>query len=244
MFEPTFVDHLFFVLVGVYLPLSNLRQARQGMEGMTFDASMKVQIYYINGMMLWLGAFIALGIWWANDRPLMLLGFRPPVLNLWVIGLTIFFVLAYLVDLYRETQFAERRRKTIEHWKKHTPFLPENVAELQHFNFLAISAGIAEEIVFRGFFITYWLSIFGQSSSDRFWAVLIPALIFSVGHSYQGLKAVVKIFVLAVLFGYLFLLSESLWLVMLLHVAVDMISGRVMMEVMMAERDSELPNAQ
>jgi len=235
MLTPTFIDHLFFIIVGVYLPLSNLTQSRQGFGDFEFDRESKIQLYYINGMVLWVGAFLALGIWWGYDRSFLDLGFQVPKLNTWTIILSAVFVVLYAFDLYWETQFAERRKKTIAQWKKFTPFMPVNKEELQHFNFLALSAGIAEEIVFRGFFINYGLAFFGNTTIGWFLAVIIPGIVFSLGHIYQGWKAVAKILLLSILFGYIFLWSESLWIVMIFHIGVDLISGRILTDVMAKE---------
>ena len=44
-----------------------------------------------------------------------------------------------------------------------------------------------------------------------------------------------KILLLSILFGYIFLWSESLWIVMIFHIAVDLISGRILTDVMAKE---------
>lgn len=238
MIEPSIADHLFFLIVGLCLPISNFFRAREGFGDMQFDTATRIQIYYSNGLVLWLGAFIALGLWWMQDRSFILLGLQVPELNRITIGLSLGFILWYGFDLFRETQFAERRKKTIARWHQYTPFMPTNKEELSHFNFLAVSAGIGEEIVFRGFFIIYLTSVFYNVPQGENLAVIIPALIFAVGHSYQGIRAVFKIFFLAILFGYLFLFSNSLWIVILLHIFLDMVSGWVTMKLVTNEDQS------
>ena len=63
-------------------------------------------------------------------------------------------------------------------------------------------------------------------------AVVLPALAFSVAHFHQGAKAVLKIFFLAVFFGYLLIYSGSLLIVMILHFLVDAIGGLLTIKYM------------
>ncbi len=93
-----------------------------------------------------------------------------------------------------------------------------------------MSAGVCEEIVFRGFLIRYIDSLSGYlppsiaNNGDTI-AILIPAILFAVSHFYEGRTAVVKIALLAVLFGYMFACSGSLLLPVLLHFALNFVQG-------------------
>jgi membrane protease YdiL (CAAX protease family) len=70
-------------------------------------------------------------------------------------------------------------------------------------------------------------------------AVAVPAFAFAIAHFYQGAKAVVKIFVLAIFFGYMFILSGSLLLVMILHILVDAIGGLLTIKYMKDDNEPE-----
>jgi membrane protease YdiL (CAAX protease family) len=74
---------------------------------------------------------------------------------------------------------------------------------------------------------------------QTFLSILLPAFVFSVAHFYQGVKAVVKIFILAIIFGYIFIYSGSLLIVMILHLLVDAIGGLLTMKYM--KEDEEVP---
>jgi membrane protease YdiL (CAAX protease family) len=114
---------------------------------------------------------------------------------------------------------------------KAAPFLPSNYKEFAQFSFLAFSAGICEEIVYRGFLVNYLYGHF----IDPVWAynvaVIFPAIIFGIVHMYQGFKAVLKIAVMSLLFGTIFIFSESLLIVIILHVAVDLLGGFIGMKI-------------
>ena len=111
--------------------------------------------------------------------------------------------------------------------KKHgsLAFVPSDSKELAHFIFLAIAAGIGEEIIFRGFLINYLISWVGND----FWGITIASLsssaLFAFLHGYQGWKSMVKIFVFSVLFSAIYIFSQSLLIVMIVHILVDIMSG-------------------
>jgi membrane protease YdiL (CAAX protease family) len=65
----------------------------------------------------------------------------------------------------------------------------------------------------------------GDTNTGVFIAILIPALIFAFSHFYQGWEAVLKIVVMALLFGYLFWVMQSLWWLIILHTLLDIVGG-------------------
>lgn len=73
--------------------------------------------------------------------------------------------------------------------------------------------------------ITYFSYLFKDSDYGQSISIFLPAFIFSISHFYHGLKNIIKIFILSVLFGYIYILSGSLVIVMILHFLVDVIGG-------------------
>ena len=83
----------------------------------------------------------------------------------------------------------------------------------------SFAAGICEEIVFRGFL--YWqLAQFIALAP----AILLTNLIFGLGHYATGFKNASIAFGLGILFSALFLLTNSLWIPILIHVLTDVYS--------------------
>ena len=79
--------------------------------------------------------------------------------------------------------------------------------------------------MFRGFIMNYILAAFkGQTFAVPF-AILIPAVVFGISHAYQGGKAVFKVVLMAVLFGYVFIFTGSILWLIFIHVLVDIISS-------------------
>lgn len=225
---PNLADHILFFLLGIIMPFRSV-QAQKQIKEIEYSTATKIQMYWINGFGLWAMAVVTLLVWWFSDRLVedLGLGWPPPALQLVPGLLLILFIILYAVDVGSEIATGDLRQKTFDRWTKDMPFLPAKDVEWFHFNFLSISAGICEEIVFRGFFITYLNSLlqFLPPLTAQWLAVLIPAIIFGMVHYYQGWKAMLKISLMAILFGYIFVLTGSLWLLMLLHFLVDVLGG-------------------
>jgi len=124
---------------------------------------------------------------------------------------------------------------SIENWKKRTPFLPTKKSELREYLLLCFSAGVFEEIIYRGYLVTYCLYLFEGFDYQEILAIALPAFVFAVSHFYQGAKAVLKIFILSIFFGYLFVYSGSLLIVMILHFLVDLAGGLLTMKYIKEE---------
>jgi membrane protease YdiL (CAAX protease family) len=187
---------------------------------------MKIGLYYSNGLLLYGMAGAVILIWWLTNRSLkeIGLGWGSVPYDLTAVLLLCGFLLLYLLDLYYEVGSAESREETRRGFKK-LGFLPVTATQFLHFVFLAVAAGVGEEIVYRGFMITYLTNLLG----DTGWAVvavlLVPAVAFGLGHIYQGWKAVGKIIAMAVLFGFFYLRTNTLWPLILVHTAVDVLGG-------------------
>jgi CAAX protease family protein len=97
--------------------------------------------------------------------------------------------------------------------------LPESVAWV----FLSISAGICEEIVFRGYLMRQLHALWGNA-----WlAIAGQALIFGIGHGYQGVRNVVVITLLGLLYGLLAHWRRSVKPGMVAHAWTDVVGGLI-----------------
>ena len=98
--------------------------------------------------------------------------------------------------------------------------LPQGILESLAWFPLALSAGFCEELAFRGYLQKQFQAITGSAAL----AVLIQAIVFGVGHLYEGVGSVARIMVFGVLFGLLALWRKSLRPGMIAHAWSD-ISG-------------------
>jgi uncharacterized protein len=82
------------------------------------------------------------------------------------------------------------------------------------------SAAFGEELLLRGFVLNRFSLLFGTNT-----AVLLQALLFSLGHAYQGITGMVSLFVVGLLLGIFYLRAgHNLWPVIAAHGIIDTIS--------------------
>lgn len=95
--------------------------------------------------------------------------------------------------------------------------LPRGILESLVWIPVALSAGFCEELAFRGYLQKQFQAITGSAA----WAVLIQAVVFGIGHLYEGVGPVVRIMLFGVLFGLLALWRRSLRPGMIAHAWAD-----------------------
>lgn len=99
--------------------------------------------------------------------------------------------------------------------------LPRGWLEVGLWIAVSISAGICEEIVFRGYFQKQ-LAAYTRSVGV---AVVLQGILFGVGHSYQGMKQMVLISALGVLYGVFAAWRQNLRVNMIAHAWTDIWNG-------------------
>lgn len=99
--------------------------------------------------------------------------------------------------------------------------LPSTPVERVVWCAVAVSAGVSEELVYRG----YLARELARFSGSRAFGVLGQALLFALAHGEQGGGAMLRYFVYALGLGVLAVARGSLVPGMLAHVAVDLIAG-------------------
>lgn len=98
--------------------------------------------------------------------------------------------------------------------------LPVSKKEKRVWIFTAITAGITEEILYRGFFFY----LMGELSPglNIFIILIISSLIFGIGHIYQGLFEAVKSMFMGLLFGLFFIAFGTIIPGIILHTMQDL----------------------
>jgi membrane protease YdiL (CAAX protease family) len=99
-------------------------------------------------------------------------------------------------------------------------FIPNDVAERGTWILLSLTAGLCEEILYRGFLIRFLHD--GSLALPIWGALALSSLCFGLGHAYQGRKGVVTSTIAGLGFGLLFLLSGSLIPGIVLHALIDL----------------------
>jgi membrane protease YdiL (CAAX protease family) len=99
--------------------------------------------------------------------------------------------------------------------------LPQSAVELLPFFALAITAGLCEEFLYRGFA----MAALGHAGLASWLVVLVSSLLFGLAHSYQGRGGIVMTFVVGLVLGASRLTYNSLVPAIFWHSAVDVVAG-------------------
>ena len=107
-------------------------------------------------------------------------------------------------------------------WRNFAPDFSALVPVTIHERFLwigvAVSAGICEEIVFRGWLLS---TLHGTLRMDGTALIVLAAALFGLAHSYQGAAGVVLTAFAGALFCGLYVVTGSLLVPVLLHILID-----------------------
>lgn len=165
-------------------------------------------------------SLLACWTWWKRPWPWLLLGPSTPLrLGAGLAG-------AALIAVFLAWQRVQvlGNEKAIDSVKRQlgsaAPLLPHSCAENRIFKVVAVTAGVCEEILFRGFLLWYFADWTGTLG-----AVVLSSLVFGFGHLYLGRAHVLKTTIAGVFFACLVLVCGSLWPAILIHAAMDWNSG-------------------
>jgi membrane protease YdiL (CAAX protease family) len=99
--------------------------------------------------------------------------------------------------------------------------LPKSLVEVLVWIATCVTAGICEEMAFRGYLQRQFHALTGSVA----WAIVLQALVFGIAHGYQGWRNVVVIIVLGVLYGALAAWRKNLRANMISHAWADVWEG-------------------
>jgi membrane protease YdiL (CAAX protease family) len=99
--------------------------------------------------------------------------------------------------------------------------LPQSLVELLPYLALAVTAGVCEEFLYRGF----TMAALSRVGLPIWVVVLVTSALFGLAHAYQGRAGVLGTGVLGVLLAIARIVYSSLAPVMIWHTAVDVVAG-------------------
>lgn len=100
--------------------------------------------------------------------------------------------------------------------------VPRNSREQRAFNRLSVTAGVCEEILYRGLVLSILAAAIGT------WpAVFVSSAVFGLGHIYQGPLGVLKTGAVGLVLALLTVFSGSLFTAMIVHIVLDVTHGRI-----------------
>lgn len=216
-------DHTLFALLAIVIPLMSLQsRIYQDTNDVEFDLPPKKHVYLNNFFILCIGMLLCLTAWHAGNNDWSLLGFQKMEYSQTAMIAAVILIVLYITD---GVISYFRVRGDSDYFRQMKDIIPLNWREFMSFIPLAFMAGISEEIIYRAYIYQYLLTYFDTFSAGTYIAILIASLGFSLGHLYQGWYAIIKIYIISVLFGIIYLETKSLVGVILIHILIDLMSG-------------------
>ena len=227
----TLLDHGLVFLIAIVYPIASFigfrRLLRQIDAGKPVNRS---QLYRNTFIGHWTLFFVCVAMWASAARPWSALGLGLELNLMFGLGV-ILTVLGIIVLLMQIRQVKSATHEELCGLRKQlgnlSVIVPQNGNELARFYGLSITAGIVEEILWRGFLIWY------LSQFMPLWAAAVVSTIgFGLAHAYQGIVHLPQVTAVGAAFAGLYLLTGSIWLPVILHAAVDILQGRMTYDVM------------
>jgi membrane protease YdiL (CAAX protease family) len=119
--------------------------------------------------------------------------------------------------------------------------MPQAPNETLVFVALAITAGLSEEFIYRGFLFALFSRVFGSSVSGSLFASVISSLWFAVAHLYQGRRGLVTTFVVGMCFAGVRIWAGNLAPAMMGHAGVDVLAGLYARRILRGNADDLSP---
>lgn len=172
---------------------------------------------------LWLMAATIAALWLYAGRPWSALGLTLP--HGWRLGVALALpagvVLLMVAQMRAVARVAPERLARTRARNAHVAsIVPHTRAELAWFQPVAVSAGVCEELIWRGFLMWAfrpWLGVWG--------AALASSVSFGLAHSYQGRRGMITTGIGGALFALLAIATRSIVPGMVLHALVDVMGG-------------------
>lgn len=210
-----------FALASVAAILMAIEVLLFGLVMRRHSGFMRTGVYAFFIVYQWTLVGCIVALWAATGRSwaALLLG-RP---NPWGFAIGLALAVAYVWLALRQHGSLLDRPEIFEKLRgKHIapvePLLPHTAAERRLSMLVAVTAGVCEEVVFRGFLITFIASFTGLIA-----AAAIQIVLFGLFHAYYGIGGILKTGTFGLVATVIALASGSLVPVIVIHIAADAI---------------------
>jgi hypothetical protein len=174
--------------------------------------------------LLWAFTGAVVAVWAVDRRPWAALYLRPArPLGVWLgLGLSVLYVGVVgwqIRALLAQPDGRARLRRTLA---GAGALLPRTPGERWGFVLVSVTAGMCEEVLFRGFVMWYCAAWTGLIV-----AVPLSALLFGIGHVYQGVRQIPRTALAGLVLAGVVIAGGSVWPAMLLHAVMDLVAGEL-----------------
>jgi len=213
---------LIFFVLGVVVPWRGRKRLQQLLAKPKVETSERISLYLSTIAFQWIAVAVAGWRAWAHGFTAAQLGLVTPVgiriMAAALLGAAIIATMQWF-NLRRVARVETTSRSFLQ--KLAERILPQTAVEKIPFFALAVTAGVCEEFLYRGFAI----AVIARVGLPNWAVVLVSSILFGLAHLYQGRGGFVSTFILGLLFGAARLAYGSLIPVMAWHLAVDIVAG-------------------
>jgi membrane protease YdiL (CAAX protease family) len=224
---PQLIDHIAFLFLAVAFPIWDFfalrRRAALIRAGRT---ELRMGLYRRIIGEEWLMAIALLAGWFALGRGGAALGLVPRGGALaWAgYGLSALVCAGLVIQAWSVLRNPESLTSMRDKFGTVRFLLPHTPRERRTFAAVSVTAGVCEELIFRGYLIAYLMAVLGTP----FWvAALLSSVVFGFAHAYQGPLGIPRTAAVGGLFALLYGLTGALWAPMVVHAVMDITSGRI-----------------
>src|SRR6266853_5079218 len=213
---------LIFFVLGVILPWRGRVRTKRLLEMPQVSSTERLALYASTIAFQWVAVAVVAWRAWTDGFTASHLGLtihdQSRILVASIIGALIIAVLQWL-NLRRVGKLPVEARGSLQALAER--ILPQSTVELLPYLALAITAGLCEEFLYRGFVMAVLVRV-GLPS----WAVvLVSSVLFGLAHSYQGRGGMVMTLLIGLVLGSSRLTYDSLVPAIFWHSAVDVVAG-------------------
>ena len=214
---------LIFFVLGVVLPWRGRMRLRELLAKPHVGTRERVSLYASTVAFQWVAAGVVAWRAWARGFTAVQLGLAYSGSKVAIAGLLGAGILGTLhwLNLRRMGRLSTKTRGVLQALAER--ILPQSPVEILPFLALAVTAGVCEEFLYRGFA----LAAFHRAGLPVWSAVLLSSALFGMAHLYQGRGGLAGTMILGILFAAARIRYDSVVPVMLWHVAVDVVAGVV-----------------
>ena len=222
----TWFDHLFLLTLLIGLPgYAAWHVSRLARRVEVEPSYARTDDYRLTIALQWTLTLMLLLAWMQAGRPLADLGLAAPqgADRFWTIFITavaVAFFASQARTVSRSAAAQAKIRAQLDAQPGVRVILPRTPRELRTFGALAVTAGICEEILYRGYLL-YYLRLLLPGAA----AAIAAIAVFGLAHAYQGRRGILLTGIAGAGAMGLYLLTGSLAASIVLHAVVDLANG-------------------
>jgi membrane protease YdiL (CAAX protease family) len=224
------------VSLGVIAPLWGTRGRRKFEQALAAgDPEVRMREYAHTIRIEWISALVLATAWLGLGRPLeaLRLAADPNGWEWGVVLLGLGLMVYMIISSVRTERDPEQLAKLRDTVGSLAFMAAQTSAERRRFIWLSITAGICEEIVYRGVLLA------ALSTHVGLWpAVGLSSLIFGLGHAYQGVSGILRTGAVGLVMALLAVGTGTLWVPIVLHAVIDVFQGRVLSAIVSSKEDT------